>query len=149
MRFGIIPISRDVGTSHKVMHGLAASGAPYFLKQSRELTIKWRIYECNYNIILNIDFQNKMKDTIYHFIADLPAYAVVAWVNLAQVIPTDMNSVETFLLHYGWILLLSVRLLNAFIDLYKRAKQHDFTIEEKGEIKKVKSIVWELKNFIK
>jgi len=40
IRFGMTPISSDVGTSHKVMHGLTASGAPYFLKQSRELTIK-------------------------------------------------------------------------------------------------------------
>lgn len=97
-------------------------------------------------------FTKSMKDTIYHFLADIPAYAVVAWVQLAEVIPPDMNSIETFLLHYGWMLLLAVRLLNAFIDLYKRAKQHDFTIIEGNEPKKVgvlKSILFELKNILK
>lgn len=96
--------------------------------------------------------KKSMKDTIYHFLADIPAYAVVAWVQLAEVIPPDMSSLETFLLHYGWMLLLAVRLLNAFIDLYKRAKQHDFTIVEGGETKKVgvlKSILFELKNILK
>jgi hypothetical protein len=93
-----------------------------------------------------------MKDTIYHFLADIPAYAVVAWVQIAEVIPGDLSAIETFLLHYGWMLLLAVRLLNAFIDLYKRAKQHDFTIVEAGETKKVgilKSIIWEFKNILK
>lgn len=97
-------------------------------------------------------FTKLMKDTIYHFLADIPAYAVVAWVQLAEVIPPDMSSLEAFLLHYGWMLLLAVRLLNAFIDLYKRAKQHDFTIVEGEEAKKVgvlKAIMWELKNIMK
>ena len=97
-------------------------------------------------------FTKSMKDTIYHFLADIPAYAVVAWVQLAEVIPPDMSSLEAFLLHYGWMLLLAVRLLNAFIDLYKRAKQHDFTIVEGEEAKKVgvlKAIMWELKNIMK
>lgn len=93
-----------------------------------------------------------MKDTIYHCLADIPAYAVIAWVQLAEVIPADISSLETILLHYGWLLLLALRLLNAFLDLYKKAKQHDFTITEGGESKKVgiwKSIMWEFKNLIK
>jgi hypothetical protein len=97
-------------------------------------------------------FTKLMKDTIYHFLADIPAYAVVAWVQLAEVIPPDMGDLESFLLHYGWMLLLAVRLLNAFIDLYKRAKQHDFTIVDGEQTKKVgvlKSIMWELKNILK
>jgi hypothetical protein len=97
-------------------------------------------------------FTKLMKDTIYHFLADIPAYAVVAWVQLAEVMPPDLSTIESFLLHYGWMLLLAVRLLNAFIDLYKRAKQHDFTIVEAGETKKVgilKSIIWEFKNILK
>lgn len=93
-----------------------------------------------------------MKDTIYHFLADIPAYAVIAWVQLAEVIPGDMSQLETILLHYGWLLLLALRLINAFLDLYKKAKQHEFTITESGEAKKVgvlKSIMWELKNLLK
>lgn len=93
-----------------------------------------------------------MKDTLYHFLADIPAYAVVAWVQIAEVIPADISTMEKFLLHYGWVLLLSVRLLNAFIDLYKKAREHDFTIVEGNEAKKVgvlKAILWELKNILK
>lgn len=93
-----------------------------------------------------------MKDTIYHCLADIPAYAVIAWVQLAEVIPADISSLEMILLHYGWLLLLALRLLNAFLDLYKKAKQHDFTIMDGGESKKVgvlKSIMWELKNLLK
>jgi hypothetical protein len=134
------------------MHGFDGVGVPYFEKQSRELTIKWRIYGCNFDIFLNIDFQKKMKDTITHFIADVPAYALIAWVQIAEIIPPNINSLESLLLEYGWMLLLAVRLLNAFIDLYKRAKQHDFTIHEGEETKKVgvlKSIMWELKNILK
>jgi hypothetical protein len=96
--------------------------------------------------------KKSMKDTIYHFLADIPAYAIIAWVQLADVIPADMTSIETLLLHYGWLLLLALRLLNAFLDLYKKAKQHEFTITEAGESKKVgvlKSIIWELKNLLK
>ena len=93
-----------------------------------------------------------MKDTLVHFLADIPAYAVIAWVNLVQVVPGDLSGIEEFLLHWGWLLLLVVRLLNAFIELYKRSRQHDFTIIEDGEQKKVsilKSIFWELKNIMK
>jgi hypothetical protein len=93
-----------------------------------------------------------MKDTITHFIADVPAYILIAWVNFAEVIPADLTGVEQWFLHWGWLLLLALRLLNATIDLYKRSRAHDFTIVVDGEIKRVgiwKSIVHELKLLIK
>lgn len=93
----------------------------------------------------------EMKDTINHALLDIPAYAVIAWVKVVDAIPAE-KTIETLFLDYGWILLLIIRLLNAFIDLYKRGKQNEFIIMENGEAKKVgilKSIIYELKNLLK
>ncbi len=83
---------------------------------------------------------------------DLPAYVVIAWVKVADVVPSDINTIEKLLLDWGWLLLLLIRLMNAFYDLYKRSRENNFTIIENGEVKKVgiiKSILWELKNIMK
>lgn len=93
-----------------------------------------------------------MKDTFVHTLFDLPAYAVIAWVKVADAVPSDIGTIERLLLDWGWLLLLGVRLLNALIDLYKRSREHEFLINENGEQKKVgvlKSLLWELKNILK
>jgi hypothetical protein len=93
-----------------------------------------------------------MKDTFYHFVADVPAYLVIAWVNFAQILPNDLSQIETFFLHWGWLLLLALRLINALMDLYRRSKTNDYTIIKNGEVKNVgiwDSIIHELKSFLK
>lgn len=93
-----------------------------------------------------------MKDTIVHCLLDIPAYAVIAWVKVADAVPADITGIEKLMLDWGWLLLLIIRLMNALFDLYKRSREHNFTIVENGEVKKVgimKSILWELKNILK
>ena len=59
--------------------------------------------------------------TLKHFaaqiIADVPAYATIAWLKFATVVSTpDFPFWEQFLFDHGWLILLTMRLVNGYYE---------------------------------
>lgn len=67
----------------------------------------------------------KMKEyhftTIHSLIADLPAYAAIAWLNFSNLL-ADVNlpQWEQFLFSHGWLILLLLRVANIIYDFYMK-----------------------------
>jgi hypothetical protein len=90
-----------------------------------------------------------IRDNIIHFLADIPAYAYIAYINLTQVyLPQDYAHWERFLLKHGWLILLTARLLIAVYDIYIRVTDGEEYIDQLGRIKK-KSLWMAIKEIFK
>lgn len=78
-----------------------------------------------------------VRDNIIHFLADIPAYAYIAYINLTQVfLPTDYDNWERFFLKHGWFILLAARLFIAVYDIYVRLINQEEFIDEHGRIRR-------------
>jgi hypothetical protein len=83
-----------------------------------------------------------MKDNLLNFLADIPAYAFIAYANFLQVMPKDYPDWEFFLLKHGWLILLSIRIAVALFDLWLRIRGNYWITDSDGKPRK-KSI-WEI-----
>lgn len=90
-----------------------------------------------------------IKENIIHFLADIPAYAYIAYINLTQVyLPKDYPDWEQFFLKHGWLILLGARLLIAIYDIWVRITNGEEYIDSNGKIRK-KSIWMAVKELFK
>ena len=90
-----------------------------------------------------------IRDNVFHFLADIPAYAYIAYINLTQVyLPKDYPQWEQFLLKHGWLILLGARLIIALYDIYIRLMNGEEYIDANGKIRR-KSIWMVIKDFFK
>jgi hypothetical protein len=69
----------------------------------------------------------KMKDyhfhTIQNILADIPAYAAIAWLNFSNVlVDVNLPEWEQFLFTHGWLILLVLRIVNVFYDFYLKVE---------------------------
>lgn len=83
-----------------------------------------------------------MKDNLFNFLADIPAYAFIAYANFLQVIPSDYPAWEYFFLKHGWLLLLCLRVVVAVFDLWLRIRGNYWVVDAEGKPRR-KSI-WEI-----
>ncbi len=77
-----------------------------------------------------------IKENVVNFLADIPAYAFIAYVNFLQVVPQDYPGWEMFFLRHGWLVLLMFRLTIAGIDLVHRIKGTFWMMDEEGKMKR-------------
>jgi hypothetical protein len=90
-----------------------------------------------------------IKENVFHFLADIPAYAYIAYINLTQVyLPNDYPEWEQFLLKHGWLILLGARLFIAVYDVWVRLSDGEEYIDELGKIRR-KTIWMVIKEFFK
>ena len=89
-----------------------------------------------------------MKDNVINFLADIPAYAFVAYANFVQIVPSDYPAWERFLLKHGWLILLSLRISVAVYDLVLRLKGNYWITDQEGKPRK-RSVLDIIKNEIK
>lgn len=90
-----------------------------------------------------------IKENIFHFLADIPAYAYIAYINLTQVyLPKDYPQWEQFFLKHGWLILLGARLFIAIYDMWVRLSDGEEYIDELGKIRR-KTIWMVVKEFFK
>lgn len=80
--------------------------------------------------------QPLLKENLINFIADVPAYAFVAYANFVQIIPTDYPSWEQFMLRHGWLMLLTIRLMVAIYDFVLRVQGNFWKVDLDGKTKK-------------
>jgi hypothetical protein len=83
-----------------------------------------------------------MKDNLINFLADIPAYAFIAYANFLQVLPHDYPAWELFLLKHGWLILLGLRVMVAIFDLWLRIRGNYWVVDAEGKPRR-KSI-WEI-----
>lgn len=83
-----------------------------------------------------------LKENLINFIADIPAYAFVAYANFVQIVPTDYPHWEQFMLKHGWLMLLSIRLFVAIYDFIIRIRGNFWNVES-GTKTKRKSL-WQI-----
>lgn len=81
-----------------------------------------------------------LKDNLINFLADIPAYAFVAYANFVQILPSDYPAWELFLLKHGWLILLGIRILVGLYDLFIRLNGNYWITDEEGKPRK-KSII--------
>jgi hypothetical protein len=74
-----------------------------------------------------------MKENLVNFLADIPAYAFIAYANFLQVIPNDYPDWELFLLKHGWLLLLLLRLSVALYDFVLRLTGNYWIVDQEGK----------------
>lgn len=90
-----------------------------------------------------------IKENMFHFLADIPAYAYIAYINLTNIyLPKDYPSWEQFLLKHGWLILLGARLVIAAYDIWVRMNDGEEFIDSNGKIRR-KSIWMAIKEFFK
>jgi len=89
-----------------------------------------------------------MKDNVFNFLADIPAYAFVAYANFVQILPTDYPDWELFLLKHGWLILLTLRIMVALYDLVLRMWGNYWIVDDQGKPRQ-KSLVNIVKAFFK
>ena len=90
-----------------------------------------------------------VRDNILHAIADIPAYAYIAYINLTQVyLPQDYPAWEQFFLKHGWLILLGARMVVAIYDIYIRMLHGEEYIDEHGKIRR-KTVWMAVKDFFK
>jgi hypothetical protein len=77
-----------------------------------------------------------LKENLINFIADIPAYAFVAYANFLQIVPTDYPAWEMFMLKHGWLMLLTIRLSVAVYDFILRIQGNFWTVQLDGKTKK-------------
>lgn len=77
-----------------------------------------------------------LKENLINFIADIPAYAFVAYANFLQIVPTDYPAWEMFMLKHGWLMLLTIRLFVAVYDFVLRIQGNFWKVELDGKTKK-------------
>jgi hypothetical protein len=71
--------------------------------------------------------------TIHSLIADLPAYAAIAWLNFSNLlVDVNLPQWEEFLFMHGWLILLLLRVANIIYDFYMKI-EFDKTNQEGGE----------------
>jgi hypothetical protein len=80
--------------------------------------------------------QPLLRENLINFIADVPAYAFVAYANFMQIIPSDYPSWEQFMLRHGWLMLLSIRLMVAIYDFVLRIQGNFWKVDLNGKTKK-------------
>lgn len=90
-----------------------------------------------------------VRDNILHALADIPAYAYIAYINFTQVyLPNDYPAWEQFFLKHGWLILLGARLMIAIYDIYIRVVNGEEYIDSNGKIRR-KSLWDIIKDFFK
>jgi len=77
-----------------------------------------------------------MKDNLINFLADIPAYAFIAYANFVQIIPSDYPEWEQFFLKHGWLVLLNLRIMVALYDLIIRMKGNYWITDDQGKPRK-------------
>ena len=77
-----------------------------------------------------------LKENVINFIADIPAYAFIAYANFLQIVPTDYPAWEMFMLKHGWLMLLTIRLFVAVYDFVLRIQGNFWKVELDGKTKK-------------
>jgi hypothetical protein len=77
-----------------------------------------------------------LKENVINFIADIPAYAFIAYANFLQIVPTDYPAWEMFMLKHGWLMLLTIRLMVAIYDFVLRIQGNFWKVELDGKTKK-------------
>jgi hypothetical protein len=77
-----------------------------------------------------------LKENVINFIADIPAYAFIAYANFIQIVPTDYPAWEMFMLKHGWLMLLTIRLMVAIYDFVLRIQGNFWKVELDGKTKK-------------
>jgi len=77
-----------------------------------------------------------MKDNLINFLADIPAYAFIAYANFVQIIPSDYPEWEQFFLKHGWLVLLTLRIMVALYDLIIRMKGNYWITDDQGKPRK-------------
>lgn len=77
-----------------------------------------------------------LKENVINFIADIPAYAFIAYANFLQIVPTDYPAWEMFMLKHGWLMLLTIRLFVAIYDFIIRIQGNFWKVELDGKTKK-------------
>lgn len=77
-----------------------------------------------------------MKDNVINFLADIPAYAFIAYANFVQIVPKDYPAWEQFLLKHGWLILLGLRISVALYDLVLRLKGNYWITDQEGKPRK-------------
>jgi hypothetical protein len=93
-----------------------------------------------------------MRENLFNFLADIPAYAFIAYANFVQILPSDYPAWERFLLKHGWLILLSLRILVALYDLVMRLKGNYWITDMDGKPRKrsfIDIIISELKQLFK
>jgi hypothetical protein len=76
-----------------------------------------------------------LKENLFNTLADIPAYAFIAYANFAQAIPTDYPAWELFMLNHGWLILLVARISVALFDLGHRIKGDTYIVNEDGKLR--------------
>lgn len=74
-----------------------------------------------------------VKDNVLNFIADMPAYAFIAYANLAQVARTEYSDFEYWCLKHGWLILLIIRTVIALYDLVIRLRGNYWIVDQEGK----------------
>jgi len=74
-----------------------------------------------------------MKENLVNFVADIPAYAFIAYANFLQVVPSDYPEWEFFFLRHGWLILLILRLSVAVYDLVLRLTGNYWIVDQEGK----------------
>jgi hypothetical protein len=74
-----------------------------------------------------------IKENVFNFLGDIPAYAFVAYANFLQVLPGEYPDWEWFLLKHGWLLLLTIRTIIAIYDLVIRVKGNYWIVDDNGK----------------
>lgn len=77
-----------------------------------------------------------LKENLINFMADIPAYAFVAYANFVQILPTEYPQWEQFMLKHGWLMLLTIRLNVAVYDFIIRIRSNFWTVELDGKTKR-------------
>jgi hypothetical protein len=75
--------------------------------------------------------------TIQSFLADIPAYAAIAWLNFSNIlVDVNLPQWEQFLFNHGWLILLALRIVNVIYDFYLKT-EYDHTLhpEQDGKQK--------------
>lgn len=74
-----------------------------------------------------------MKENLVNFLADIPAYAFIAYANFLQVMPNDYPAWELFFLKHGWLILLLLRLCVAGYDFVLRLTGNYWIVDQDGK----------------
>jgi hypothetical protein len=74
--------------------------------------------------------------TLQSLLGDIPAYAAILWVNFAGVLTqVNLPEWENWIWQHGWLILLSLRVINIAYDMYLKI-QYEEVIQEKAPEKR-------------
>jgi hypothetical protein len=64
--------------------------------------------------------------TLQSLLGDLPAYAAILWINFSGIISqVNLPHWEQWLWQHGWLILLSLRVINICYDMYLKIQYED------------------------